>query len=588
MSTNSVTSQLARAQLLSKSPLLALRKIYSGQIKNLVIAALLFVLKSAPVWALPIATSSILDAVLNKDIHRLWVTSLIYLLVIAQNVPMHTLFVRYLSRAVRTVQMELRRSLVVKMQELSLSFHDQSRRGALQSKILRDVDSIEMLSRQVYNTLLNAVIMMVAALSATLATRPTMALYFIVAVPVSVVLIRSFQQSVRDRQSVFRREVENMAAQVSEMVERIPTTRAHGLEVWEINGMQGRLEKIRTAGERLDFTSELFASSSWVSFQVSQFCCLLFSAWLVYRGQITVGQAMMYHGYFGMLVGAVGGILAIWPVFITGAEAMRSIGEVLEASDVEITVGKKPVTSVDGHFFFDDVSFQYPKQKEFAVRNFHLIVPPGDCIAVVGSSGSGKSTLMNLLIGFLKPTSGRILLDGSDMSDLNMQEYRHSIAVVPQVTVLFSGTLRENIVYGLEKVDEEHLRRCVTMANLDEVVSHMPNGLETIIGERGATLSGGQRQRVSIARAMLRNPRVLILDEATSALDVFSEKVVQDALSRLLKGRTTFIVAHRLSTIRQANRILVMDHGRLVESGTHESLLAANGVYTRMHALNEK
>jgi ATP-binding cassette subfamily B protein len=428
---------------------------------------------------------------------------------------------------------------------------------------------------------------MIAALWATLATRPSMALYFVVAVPVSVVLINSFQQSVRERQTVFRRDVENMSAQVSEMVDRIPTARAHGLETWEINSMQGHLEKIRIAGQRLDFTSELFASSSWVSFQVSQFCCLLYSSWLVYRGEITIGQAMMYHGYFGMLVGSVGGILAIWPIFVTGAEAMRSIGEVLEASDVEVNVGKKPVASVDGHFFFDNVSFQYPRQEEFAVQNFQIVVPPGDCIAVVGPSGSGKSTLMNLVIGFLKPAKGRILLDGCDMADLNLREYRHFIAVVPQVTVLFSGTLRDNIVYGLENVDEEALRRCVTMANLDEVIAHMPKGLETTVGERGATLSGGQRQRVAIARAMLRNPRVLILDEATSALDVFSEKVVQDALTRLLKGRTTFIVAHRLSTIRHANRIMVVDHGRLIESGSHESLMALNGMYTRMHDLNE-
>jgi ATP-binding cassette, subfamily B, bacterial len=585
-----MSSTFAGARLVSRHPFLALRKIYASQTKNLVLAAICFVIKSAPMWALPIATKSILDAVVKSDAHGpyyLFGVSLFYLVLILQNVPMHTLYARYLSRAVRSVQMDLRKALVVQMQRLSLAFHDQSRRGTLHSKILRDVDNIEMLSRQMYNTVFGGIIVMVAAIVATLLTQPTVTLYFIVAVPVAVFLIRSFHHSVRERQIEFRHEIEAMSAQVSEMVERIPTTRAHGLEEWEINSMQQRLERLRNSGVRLDMISEWFASSSWASFQISQFLCLLFSAWLLYKGRITVGEAMMYHGYFGMLVGSIGGILSFWPIFLAGAESMRSIGEILSEEDIEDNEGKKPVNAVRGDFTFQEVCFQYPTKTELALDNLQLTVRAGESLAVVGQSGSGKSTLMNLIIGFRQPTSGRILLDGQDMRELDMREYRQFISVVPQVTVLFSGTFRDNIVYGLEHVDEEHLRRCVTMANLDEVVKELPNGLETIIGERGATLSGGQRQRVAIARAMLRDPRVLILDEATSALDVFSEKVVQDALVKLLQNRTTFIVAHRLSTIRHAHRILVMDHGKVVESGSHEELMALNGIYTRMHSLSE-
>ncbi len=577
-------------RMASPHPFFVLRRIYASQSKNLLLAAICFIIKSAPMWALPIATKSILDAVVNKGSHGpyyLLGTSLFYLVLILQNVPMHTLFARYMSRAVRSVQMELRKALVVQMQRLSLAFHDQSRRGALHSKILRDVDNIEMLSRQIYNTVLSGVIVMVAAVTATLLTQPVVALYFIVAVPVAVLLIRSFHSSVRERQTEFRREIEGMSAQVSEMVERIPTTRAHGLEEWEINSMQQRLERLRNSGVRLDMISEWFASSSWASFQISQFLCLLFSAWLLYKGRITVGEAMMYQGYFGMLVGSIGGILSFWPVFLAGAESMRSIGEILGESDVEITEGKLPVTAVRGDFNFQDVSFQYPSQTTLALDNLRLDVKAGECLAVVGPSGSGNSTLMNLIIGFRQPTSGRILLDGRDMMELNMREYRQFIAVVPQVTVLFSGTFRDNICYGLEHVAEEHLRRCVSMANLDEVLDQLPQGLNTPIGERGATLSGGQRQRVAIARAMLRNPRVLILDEATSALDVFSEKLVQDALIKLLLNRTTFIVAHRLSTIRHAHRILVMENGRVMECGSHDELMAMGGLYTRMHGLSE-
>jgi ATP-binding cassette subfamily B protein len=267
-------------------------------------------------------------------------------------------------------------------------------------------------------------------------------------------------------------------------------------------------------------------------------------------------------------------------------ESIRSIGEVLESPDVEKNDGKTAVTAVAGKIDFDHVSFTYPGAEKPSIDDLSLTIHAGECIAVVGHSGSGKSTLMNLIIGFRRPTSGRVLLDGVDMATINFRSFRRFLAVVPQQTVLFSGTVRENITYGLQHVTESRLQEVLTMSNCADFVSKLPKGLDTPIGNHGGKLSGGQRQRIAIARAMLRDPRVIILDEATSALDVESEKKVQEALNRLIAGRTTFIVAHRLSTIRNATRVLVMDAGKIIEQGTHEELLSRDdGAFKKLHAL---
>jgi ATP-binding cassette subfamily B protein len=314
--------------------------------------------------------------------------------------------------------------------------------------------------------------------------------------------------------------------------------------------------------------------------------CLAGSALVAYYGwlNITPGTVVMLSAYFSSLTASVTTLLTLTPQIGKGLESVRSIGEVLQAPDLEQNDGKAPVTGVVGRFEFRGVGHTYPESNRPSIVDFDLDVRPGETIALVGGSGAGKSTVLNLVIGFLRPSRGRILLDGVDMESMDLRDYRSWLSVVPQESILFEGSVRENVTYGMTDVPQEAVRAALRDANALEFIDRMPQGLDTVVGERGARLSGGQKQRLAIARALIRDPRVLVLDEATSALDSRSEALVQQALTRLVRGRTVFVVAHRLSTIRNADRIVVLDEGRIVEIGSHAELLRSGGAYAGLQS----
>jgi ATP-binding cassette subfamily B protein len=250
---------------------------------------------------------------------------------------------------------------------------------------------------------------------------------------------------------------------------------------------------------------------------------------------------------------------------------------------LESNSGKRQVSAVTGLVEFSDVSFTYPTNHKPSLSKINVTAEPGRMIALVGPSGSGKSTFINLVIGFLRPTSGSIKLDGVDMSTLDLRSSRKFLSVVAQDTILFDGTVFENITYGMVDATAEQAESALRAANAWEFVAKLPDGMDTIVGERGSRISGGQKQRLAIARAIIRDPRILVLDEATSALDSESERLIQSALHELMKSRTTFVVAHRLSTVKEAHLILVLEDGVIVESGTHRELVNGNGTYRRLY-----
>ena len=290
----------------------------------------------------------------------------------------------------------------------------------------------------------------------------------------------------------------------------------------------------------------------------------------------------MLSAYFTSIVNAIIALTSLGAIISKGLQSVRSLGEILESPDLEMNEGKAVVSEVSGEIIFHNVSYKYLGSDKHAVSNLDLTVPPGETIALVGSSGSGKSTLINLVIGFVRPTTGYITCDNQRLESLDLRTLRKFISVVPQETVLFNASIRENISYGLPDVTDAEVANALAMANAQEFIDEMPEGLDTEIGERGASLSGGQRQRLAIARAIIRDPKILILDEATSALDTESELLIQDAIAKLRKDRTTFIVAHRLSTVRDADRIAVMENGRIVEIGTHNQLIEQSGRYKEL------
>ena len=303
------------------------------------------------------------------------------------------------------------------------------------------------------------------------------------------------------------------------------------------------------------------------------------------RKKISPGDIILYQSYFTSIVTQVSALIMLLPTISKGMESIRSIGEVLNEHDIEDNSGKLVLDGLKGDYSFRQVRFAYPNTREDVLKGLNLEVKSGQTIAIVGGSGAGKSTIINLLIGFNLPSGGELLVDGNIISDINLRSYRKHIAVVPQNTLLFSGSIRDNITYGLPSVSEQQINEAIKAANLLELIDSLPEGIQTKVGEHGNKLSGGQRQRLAIARAIIRNPKVIIFDEATSALDSVSESLILDAMNNLTKNRTTFVVAHRLSTIRQADKICVLNQGACVEFGTYDDLMAQKGEFYHMKEL---
>lgn len=572
----------------SSRPLQTLFNLTSRSRSFYIAVILVLIIKHSPMWAIPFLIAQVINSLAEPDSFPVVQTVLYFVTVsvlIIQNIPMHTLFVSMLSGAGRDLERTLRSALVTRLQHLSIAFHDRTESGRLQAKLLRDVEQVQMLFMQIGDAGAMAALSFVFAVAVTAVRQPRLLVFFLLLAPLITGLRSVFERRIRERNREFRSEVERMSAEVTEMLNMITVVRAHGLEEEAARRMNEKFGAVNERGRRLDVINAVFGGSTFVAFQLSMVMGLIVMSWFCRRGWISVGDVILYQSMFSIIVMSISQLLSIYPQLARGFESIRSIGEVLECPDLEHNRGRRVLESMDGRVQFDAVSFSYEEGKGAAIRDFSLDVRPGECIALVGPSGAGKSSLMQLLIGFRRPQQGHIRFDGQDMEQLDMRTARRFISVVPQETVLFSGSIRENIVYGLSDISDARLREVLAAANLTELVDSLPKGLDTRIGEDGALLSGGQRQRIAIARALIRNPRILVLDEATSALDVVSERKVQEAIERAVQNRTTFIVAHRLSTIRKADRIVVMKDGRIEEIGSYDQLTAGRGLFFEMQQL---
>lgn len=457
-------------------PMRTLVRLFRPERAKLTGAAVAYAFKHSPVWVMPLLTAMIIDIVVEqRPLRELWVATAVLVVIIAQNLPVSILYIKALSLSVRNVESGLRMALARRLQELSIGYHRRMSAGVLQAKIVRDVENVVESTRQTFDSAMGAVTTMLGALIITGIRTPEFLPIFLLAVPASAVLIVAMRKRMSARNRAFRHHIESMSARVSEMTHLIPITRAHALERRELDRLDSTLVSVREAGIRLDVFNGRFGALAWITFQLLSVACLVGAAYAAYTGLfgVSAGDVVMLSTYFMQLTGSVTVLLTLTPMIAKGLESVRSMGEVLVADELERNEGKRTVDSVAGAVSFENVTFQYDDADAPALQDVTLDVRSGETVAFVGPSGSGKSTILNMVIGFLAPTSGTIRIDGNSVSDIDLRSYRRFMAVVPQESLLFEGSVRDNVTYGSHDLSDEQVWDALRSANAAGFVTEM-------------------------------------------------------------------------------------------------------------------
>jgi ATP-binding cassette subfamily B protein len=491
---------------------------------------------------------------------------------------------RWTEIAAQSVAFDLRNALQTKLTLLSFSFHDQSQSGQLLSRAVQDVERIRFLTGRASTRLLDGVVLSISTGAILLMMNPRLALVVILVLPflahrayIIGSRLRPLGVKIQDQLGVLTTRLEQNLrgarvvkafAEEEREIERFEKEN----ETWfHLSNMSARIQSIHAP--LLDLITNL-----------GSVAIILYGGLLVIQGQLTVGELVAFTTYLGQLFNPIRQAGNVVPAI---AMATSAAGRVFEILDTIPEVGDEPnavpLPPVQGRVRFDNVSFAYAGTRKVLDR-INLDVHPGQIVALLGATGSGKSTIINLIPRFYDPTQGRVLIDEHDIRQVTIQSLRSQIGIVLQETTLFVGTIHENIAFGRQEATRDEVIEAARSAQAHEFISAMPNGYDTVVGERGVTLSGGQKQRVALARALLTDPRILILDDATASVDTETERLIQHALDRLMEGRTTFVIAHRLSTVRRADLILVLEKGRIVARGKHQELLMTSPVYSEIYA----
>lgn len=489
---------------------------------------------------------------------------------------------------VQRMLFDLRVKLFKHLQSLSLRFYQEYRTGKLISNILTDVAALQAMISTVIVGMASNLFSLLFVSVMLIVLSPKLSLICAVMLPVVYFVFSRFRRSLRRRSMMLREHMSEVSANLAEVINGIKVVKSFGKERSENRNF---MEKLKPT---FDMSLNLSMRSITLSIVMDQLMIyslvsvLGFGGYMVSEGEMTVGELVAFYTYMQMFFGPVAALTNFAPAISEGSVSAERLLNLMDAvPEIKEREHSVHLQHSDGYVVFDRVGFQYAPNRP-VLDSFSLDIEPGRKVALVGPSGSGKSTVASLLMRFFDVSRGRILFDGIDIRDLSTESLRRHIGIVLQESFLFSGTIEENIRYGKPDASFEEVVEAAKMANAYEFIRELPNGFRTEVGENGVSLSGGQKQRLAIARTVLHNPAVLILDEATSALDTISESVVQQALDKLMENRTTIIIAHRLSTVRNADCIVVLKDGRIAQMGRHEQLLLQDGPYRSLYAMQLK
>ena len=565
---------------------LRLLKYLRPYIPKTIMAVICMLLATSASLYVPWIVRDVIDGVLvNKDILLLNAITAGIVVVFALRgffVYGQTYLMSYVSQK---VVIDLREALFRHFQRLSVSYFDHSRTGKVLSYMTNDVSALQGALAQNVIELSTESLTLVGSLGAMFYLHWQLALLTLITIPLVAQAMKLFGKKLRKASGMMQQRAAEITSVLQEMIVSIRLIRLFVREDYEIGRFIRENENNFSAQMKAAQLSATLTPVIEFLAAIGVTVIIWYGGREVINGNLTSGSLIAFLVYTVNITNPVKRLGNVYGSIQRAVAAAERVFEVLDTlPEIQDDFDAKELPVVKGQVEFENVMFEY-RSAEPALCNLSIKVPPGQVLAIVGPSGAGKSTIANLLPRFYDPQQGRIKIDGMDIRHVTVRSLREQIAMVPQDTILFSASIYENILYGRLDASAAEVTAAAYSANAHDFILQMPLGYDTQIGERGCQLSGGQRQRIAIARAILKDPRILILDEATSALDAESERVVQDALDKLMVGRTTFMVAHRLSTIQRADKILVMDKGRLVECGNHTELLAAGGLYCKLYSL---
>lgn len=477
---------------------------------------------------------------------------------------------------------DLRHSVYEKIIWLPQAFFDSRRIGELISRITSDVGTLQDAFAYMLAELLRQVIVLVVGISVIFVLTPKLTGFMLLTFPLLVLAALFFGKFIRKMSKQTQDVLANSNVVVEETLQSVTVVKSFTNEIFEVLRYRKSLQEVVNTALKAATFRGLFFSFTILALFGGIVAVSWYGAYLVQANEVTVGELFTFVLYTTFIGGSIAGLGDLYSQLQRSIGASERILEILDMPDEKNEV-KTPL-KVTGKISFDNISFSYPTRADFPVlQSISFEIAPGEKVALVGPSGSGKSTIINLLMRFYDVEKGAIRVDDQVVQSYGLSAYRSNLGIVPQEVILFGGTIRENIAYGKPGATEEEIVQAAQKANAWEFIESFPEQLNTVVGDRGVKLSGGQRQRVAIARAILKDPSILILDEATSSLDAKSERLVQEALEKLMENRTTIVIAHRLSTIRKVDRILVIKDGHLAEQGTHDELNALDkGIYSNL------